>query len=187
MDRQADSISWEGNMKVKRFTGVVLVLVFSLMTALAFAAGASWVVIKDNNGVCKVIEATEKTLATIAGPFKTKDEAEKAKDKECPNGLSSAVEKIKDKAKKAVDQAKADMDKAKEKAKADVKKAVGQAKADMDKAKEKAKADVEKAKEKAKEDVEKAKAIVDKAKEEAKADVEKAKGKAKEVVPSQEK
>ena len=93
-------------MKVKRFTGVFLVLVFSLVTALAFAAGETWVVIKDKNGVCKVIEAKEKTPATIAGPFKTKAEAEKAKDKECPKGAGSALEKIKDKAKGAVDKAK---------------------------------------------------------------------------------
>ena len=92
-------------MKVKRFTGVLLVLVFSLVTALALAAGETWVVIKDKNGVCKVIEAKEKTPATIAGPFKTKAEAEKVKDKECPKE-DSALEKIKDKAKGAVDKAK---------------------------------------------------------------------------------
>jgi hypothetical protein len=93
-------------MKVKRFSGVLLVLVFSLVTPLAFAAGETWVVIKDKNGVCKVIEAKEKTPATIAGPFKTKAEAEKAKDKECPKGDGSALDKMKDKAKGAVDKAK---------------------------------------------------------------------------------
>jgi len=40
-------------------------------------------IIKDKNGVCKVIQAKEKTPATIAGPYKTKSNAEKAKDKAC--------------------------------------------------------------------------------------------------------
>jgi uncharacterized caspase-like protein len=43
-----------------------------------------WVVIKDKNGVCKAIMVREKILSTIAGPFATRDEAEKAKAKECP-------------------------------------------------------------------------------------------------------
>ncbi|MFA6224495.1 MAG: hypothetical protein WC647_19525 [Desulfomonilaceae bacterium] len=48
-----------------------------------FAAGDSYFVIKDKNGICKVIKGQEKTPATIAGPFKTKEEAVKAKEKEC--------------------------------------------------------------------------------------------------------
>jgi hypothetical protein len=47
-----------------------------------------------------VIEAKEKTPATIdGGPFKTKQAAEKAKDKLCPKESGSALEKIKEKAK----------------------------------------------------------------------------------------
>jgi hypothetical protein len=41
-------------------------------------------VIKDVNNVCKVIEAEDKTPKTIGGPYKTHDEAEKAKEKLCP-------------------------------------------------------------------------------------------------------
>jgi hypothetical protein len=104
-------------MKVKRFTGVFLVLVFSLVTALAFAAGESWVVIKDKNGVCKIIKAVEKTPKTIAGPFKTKEEAENAKAKECPKGAGSATEKIKQKAQDQVKKAKSAGDKTKDKIK----------------------------------------------------------------------
>jgi hypothetical protein len=115
--RQKTSIFWEGNMNIKSFTGVFLVLVFSLITVLAFAAGESWVVIKDKNGVCKVIEAKEKTPATIAGPFKSKEDAEKAKAKECPKGTHSTTDKIKEKAQESVEKAKTAGDKIKDKIK----------------------------------------------------------------------
>lgn len=104
-------------MKAMRFTGVVLVLVFGLISTFAFAAGQSWVVIKDKNGVCKVIEAKEKTPATIAGPFKSKEDAEKAKAKECPKETGSAIDKIKEKAKEEVEKAKSAGDKIKDKIK----------------------------------------------------------------------
>jgi len=116
-DRETDFIFREGNRKIKRFTGVFLAVVFSLTGVFAFAAGQSRVVIKDKNGVCKVIEAKEKTPATIAGPFKSKEDAEKAKTKECPKGTSSAMDKIKEKAEEAVDKAKLMGDKAKDKMK----------------------------------------------------------------------
>jgi hypothetical protein len=61
---------------------MVTLSVFALTASLAFAAD-QWVVIKDKNGVCKVIEAKGKTDKTIAGPFKTKDEAKKAKEEKC--------------------------------------------------------------------------------------------------------
>ncbi|MGC8657602.1 MAG: hypothetical protein ACP5U1_00860 [Desulfomonilaceae bacterium] len=93
-------------MELKRFTGVFVAVVFLLVTALAFAAGENWVVIKDKNGVCKVIQAKGKTPATIAGPFKTKDEAKKAKEKECHKGAVSASGEVKDKAKGAADKTK---------------------------------------------------------------------------------
>jgi gamma-glutamyltranspeptidase len=70
-------------MKVRRLIGFFIAFIFVLTTVVAFAAGDSFVVIKDKNGVCKVIKAQEKTPATIAGPFKTKEEAQKAKEKEC--------------------------------------------------------------------------------------------------------
>jgi hypothetical protein len=73
---------WEDVMKTKAVVIWFLVLLFSFTTTLALAAGESYVVIKDKNGVCKIIKAQEKTPKTVAGPFKTKEEAEKAK-KEC--------------------------------------------------------------------------------------------------------
>ncbi len=75
-------------MKVRRLIGLFIAIVFVLTTVVAFAAGDSYVVIKDKKGVCKVIKAKEKTPSTIAGPFKTKEEAKKAKGKECPKTSS---------------------------------------------------------------------------------------------------
>ena len=75
-------------MKVRRLIGLFIAIIFVLTTVVAFAAGGSYVVIKDKNGVCKVIKAQEKTPATIAGPFKTKAEAKNAKEKECPKASS---------------------------------------------------------------------------------------------------
>jgi hypothetical protein len=74
---------------LRRLMVVLLAVVFAL-TVTVLAASANYVVIKDKNGVCKVIEAKEKTPATIAGPFKTKAEAEKAKAKECPKAETPA-------------------------------------------------------------------------------------------------
>lgn len=71
-------------MRIGRVVVLLLVAIFCLTTPLALAAGDSWVVIKDKSGVCKVIKAKEKTPATIAGPFASKDEAKKAKERECP-------------------------------------------------------------------------------------------------------
>lgn len=71
-------------MNSRRLVGLFVAIIFVLTTVTAFAAGDSFFVTKDKNGVCKVIKAKEKTPASIAGPFKTKDEATKAKEKECP-------------------------------------------------------------------------------------------------------
>jgi hypothetical protein len=88
-------------MKPGHVLALFLALAFSLATVTSLYAASGWVVIKDKNGVCKVIEAKEKTPATIdgGGPFKTKKEAEKAKDKLCPKGAGSTLDKIKEKAK----------------------------------------------------------------------------------------
>lgn len=61
----------------------LFVLVLFVFTLPCFAA-EKWFIIKDVNNVCKVIEAKEKTPKTIGGPYKTKDQAEKAKEKLCP-------------------------------------------------------------------------------------------------------
>jgi hypothetical protein len=103
-------------MNFKRLVVLLLVVVFAL-TVTVLTASANYVVIKDKNGVCKVIEAKEKTPATIAGPFKTKEEAEKAKDKQCPKGEGSAADKIKEKVKEKVEGAKSSAETIKDKIK----------------------------------------------------------------------
>ncbi len=80
-------------MKARRLIGLFVAIIFVLTTVVVFAAGDSYVVIKDKNGVCKVIKAQEKTPKTIAGPFKTKEEAEKAKEKECAKASTSQPSK----------------------------------------------------------------------------------------------
>ncbi len=71
-----------------------VVIVFSLMSGVALAQKKHWFVVKDKNGVCKVIEAKEKTPATIAGPFETKKEAEKRKAEVCPKGAGQATDQL---------------------------------------------------------------------------------------------
>ena len=66
-----------------RFLVALSVLVLFVFTSPCLAADP-WFVIKDVNDVCRVIEAKDKTPKTIGGPYKTKEDAEKAKDKLCP-------------------------------------------------------------------------------------------------------
>lgn len=77
------------NGKLKKIVVLLVVVAFSLMSALAWAAAKQWVVIKDSKGVCKVIQAKGKTPKTIAGPFATKEEAQKAKAVKCPKAEKS--------------------------------------------------------------------------------------------------
>jgi len=83
----------------KKIVVLVAVAVFALTCSLcAFAAAEKkadkqWWVIKDKKGVCKVIQAKEKTPAYLAGPFPTKEAATKAKEKECPKPAKKAPEK----------------------------------------------------------------------------------------------
>jgi hypothetical protein len=65
-----------------RFLIALSTLAVLVWTSIGLAADP-WFVIKDTNDVCKVIEAKEKTPKTIGGPYKTKEEAEKAKEKLC--------------------------------------------------------------------------------------------------------
>ncbi len=65
-----------------RFLVVSFVLMVFVSTSVCLAAD-KWFIIKDAKDVCKVIEAKERTPKTIGGPYKTKEEAEKAKDKLC--------------------------------------------------------------------------------------------------------
>ena len=77
-------------MRVRRLIGFFTAIIFVLTTIVAFAAGDSYFVIKDGNGVCKVIKAQEKTSATIAGPFNTQVEAQNAMGQECPKVSSKS-------------------------------------------------------------------------------------------------
>ncbi len=67
----------------KRILAVFLVACFWMITVPAISA-EQWVVIKDSKGRCSVRTTTKgKTAKTIAGPFATKPEAEKAKAEKC--------------------------------------------------------------------------------------------------------
>ena len=73
-----------------KLSSVLFVLIlFSLMTGVALAEKKHWFVVKDKVGTCRVIEAE-----AIAGPFKTMEEAEKRKAKDCPKGAGQATEKL---------------------------------------------------------------------------------------------
>ncbi len=64
-------------------TVITIMLVISF-TSLGLAAEKyRWYIIKGKDGVCKVIQADKKTPATIAGPYKTKENAEAAKGEKC--------------------------------------------------------------------------------------------------------
>jgi hypothetical protein len=133
------TILLEGNMKSGHFVALFLALAFSLATVTSLYAADSWFVIKGKDEVCKVIEAKDKTPATIGGPFKTKKEAEAAKEKLCPKGAASTVDKIKQEAEKIKDKAKQEAEKIKNKAKQEGEKITEKAKQEAGKIKEKVK------------------------------------------------
>lgn len=101
-------------MITRRVTVVLLVLAFSLVTALAAVAADKWVVIKDKNGVCKVLKVKGKTPKTIAGPFDTEAKAKQAKAKMCPDAAKSSKKKA-DTKKQADTKKKTDTEKKAEK------------------------------------------------------------------------
>jgi hypothetical protein len=72
---------------LKNASVLFVVIVFSLMSGIALAEKKHWFVVKDKDGNCKVIEAE-----TVAGPFKTMEEAEKRRAKVCPKGAGQATE-----------------------------------------------------------------------------------------------
>ena len=80
------------NMKrqlLKNSSVLFVVIVFSLVAGVALAEKKHWFVVKDKGGACKVIEAE-----TIAGPFKTIEEAEKRKAKDCSKGTGPATQEL---------------------------------------------------------------------------------------------
>ena len=102
-------------MNSKRFVVLLLAVAFSLTITVSLAS-ANYVVIKDENGVCKVIQANEKTPKTIAGPFKTKEEAEKAKEKLYATG-GTTRERTRDHVDRPTERTRGQVDRPTEKAK----------------------------------------------------------------------
>ena len=78
--------------------GMGLVVILLLWGSMAIAADVRFFIIKGKSGICRVIGAVEKTPKTIAGPYKTKEEAQKAKLELC--GDTSGKDNKKKKAKK---------------------------------------------------------------------------------------
>lgn len=69
---------------LKLFVAFAVLMAFTFVSVSSFAADKKWFVVKDTKGVCKVIQAKEKTPKSIAGPFDKKDDAEKTKKELCP-------------------------------------------------------------------------------------------------------
>ena len=124
-------------MNSKRFVVLLLAVAFALTITVSLAS-ANYVVIKDENGVCKVIQANEKTPKTIAGPFKTKEEAEKAKEKLCATG-GTTRERTRDHVDRPTEKAKDHVEKPAEKPKGQVEKPTEKAKDQGGEAKDKLK------------------------------------------------
>jgi len=74
---------------LKNSSLLFVVIVFSLVAGVASAEKKHWFVVKDKGGACKVIEAE-----TVAGPFKTIDEAEKRKARDCSKGSGPAKQEL---------------------------------------------------------------------------------------------
>ena len=74
---------------LKNSSVLFVAIVFSLMSGVALAEKKHWYVVKDKGGACRVIEAE-----TIAGPFKTAEEAEARKARDCPKGAGQATEEL---------------------------------------------------------------------------------------------
>lgn len=83
------------NAKLKLILVFLVTTLFMLGSVAALAAEKSWFVVKDSKGVCKVIQAKEKTPKTIAGPFGTKADAQKAKAESCPKTTPAKKEPAK--------------------------------------------------------------------------------------------
>ncbi len=80
----------------KNSSVLFVAIVFFLMAGLALAEKKHWFVVKDKDGMCKVIEAetVPGPLKTIAGPFKTMKKAERIMAKECPKGAEPAPQQL---------------------------------------------------------------------------------------------
>jgi membrane protein involved in colicin uptake len=74
---------------LKHSSVLFVVILFSLMSGIALAEKKNWFVVKDKDGMCRVIEAQK-----VAGPFKTMEEAEKRKAKDCPKGAGQTTDQL---------------------------------------------------------------------------------------------
>ncbi|MFH1114254.1 MAG: hypothetical protein V1792_10060 [Pseudomonadota bacterium] len=79
---------------LKKSSVLFVVILLSLMSGVALAQEKHWFVVKDKAGMCQVIEVATvlEPFITIAGPFKTKAEAETRKAKDCQKGAGQATE-----------------------------------------------------------------------------------------------
>ena len=124
-------------MNSKRVWILLLAVAFGLTITVSLAS-ADYVVIKDKNGRCSVRESDHKTPKTIAGPFKTKEEAEKAKEKLCATG-GTTRERTRDHVDRPTEKAKDHVEKPAEKPKGQVEKPTEKAKDQGGEAKDKLK------------------------------------------------
>jgi hypothetical protein len=69
---------------IRKLSAVFFLLCFLAAPGISLAAADQWAVIKDSAGKCYVKKVKDKTSKTIAGPFKTKAEADRAKAEKCP-------------------------------------------------------------------------------------------------------
>ena len=69
---------------VKRCLVMVILALFAFSPLLSIAAEKQWCLVKDKNQKCRIIKCDKATPHTVGSPYKTKDEAQKAKEKECP-------------------------------------------------------------------------------------------------------
>ncbi len=79
----------------KKIIILSVVSTFCLVAAVALAAEKQWYVLKDAKGVCKVVQLKEKSPKTIAGPFASKADAQKAKADACPKTTPTKKEPAK--------------------------------------------------------------------------------------------
>jgi hypothetical protein len=74
----------KSEFRMKTILSILIAIIFTFGSSAVLYAADQWVVIKDSAGKCSVRQTKGKTPKTIAGPFATKAEAEKAKGEKCP-------------------------------------------------------------------------------------------------------
>ncbi len=74
---------------MKKLTVFTFLVAFVFCASVGLAAGMKWFVIKDVNGVCKVIQAKAETPKTVGGPFSSKAAAMAGKAKACKKSVKA--------------------------------------------------------------------------------------------------